>query len=244
MNKELLKCTGLTKRFGAVNALNAVDLNLSDGKIIGLLGPNGAGKTTFIKIVNGLLRPDSGEVLIAGHRPGVESKKLIAYLPDRNFFADWAKVGDMIDIFADFFPDFDRDKATDMCRALGLESRSSIKTLSKGTKEKVQLMLIMSRKARLYLLDEPIAGVDPAAREFILNTILSNYNEEGTVLISTHLISDVEQILDEAVFINNGRIALHESVDIIREEKGMSVDALFREMFRAQVNIGGENYAS
>ena len=241
MATELVKCMGLTRDFGPVKALSGVDLTLESGKIVGLLGPNGSGKTTLIKILNGLLQPTSGTVLVGGNRPGPLTKELISYLPDRGYFPDWMKVGDMVDLFDDFYADFDRAKAEDMCRALELESGRRIKNLSKGTREKMQLMLVMSRKARLYLLDEP--GVDPAARDFIMQTILTNYNEDGTVLISTHLIGDVEQVLDEAVFLQQGRLVLHESVDSIRERTGESVDALFREMFRAQMWRGGENDA-
>ncbi len=237
---EMLVCRGLTKTFGPVRALDGVDLTLETGKIVGLLGPNGSGKTTLIKIVNGLLRPTSGEVTIHGLRPGAETKTLISYLPDRDYFPEWMKVDDMIGLFADFYKDFDRVKAEEMCRSLGLETDSSIKTLSKGTREKMQLMLVMSRSAELYLLDEPIAGVDPAARDFILRTILTNYNENGTVLISTHLISDVEAVLDEAVFLREGKVVLQEGVDSIRERTGQSVDALFRDMFRMGAVKGGE----
>lgn len=243
MTQELVQCVKLSRSFGDVQALREVDLSLSSGRIIGLLGPNGSGKTTLIKILNGLLQPSAGEVRIAGNLPGVETKKLVSYLPDRGYFPDWMRVGDMIDLFADFYADFDRIKATEMCAALGLEKGSRIKTLSKGTREKMQLMLVMSRQARLYLLDEPIAGVDPAAREFIMRTILTNYSEDGTVLISTHLILDVEQVLDEAVFLRQGQVVLHESVDSIRDRTNGSVDQLFREMFRAQAWNGGEDNA-
>ena len=235
MMQELVTCRGLSRSFGEVQALDNVNLSLPSGRIIGLLGPNGSGKTTLIKILNGLLQPSAGEVRIAGNAPGVETKKLISYLPDRGYFPDWMRVGDMIDLFADFDADFDRAKADEMCRVLGLDQKLAIKTLSKGTREKMQLMLVMSRAAKLYLLDEPIAGVDPAAREFIMRTILTNYSEDGTVLISTHLILDVEQVLDEAVFLRQGQVVLHESVDSIRERTGGSVDALFRDMFRAQL---------
>lgn len=231
---ELVKCAGLVREFGPVRALDGVDLTLEPGRIVGLLGPNGSGKTTLIKILNGLLQPTAGEVFIDGAAPGVRSKSLISYLPDRGYFPDWMNVQDMVDMFADFYADFDRAKAADMGRTLGLRADQKIKTLSKGTREKMQLMLVMSRKAKLYLLDEPIAGVDPAAREFIMKTILTNYNEDGTVLISTHLITDVEQVLDEAVFLKEGKVVLHEAVDSIRERTGESVDALFREMFRTQ----------
>lgn len=232
---ELVKCTALCRNFDSVRALDRVDLSLEPGKIVGLLGPNGSGKTTLIKILNGLLQPTSGQVRIAGYAPGVETKQIVSYLPDRGYFPGWMRVGDMMDLFADFYVDFDQAKADEMCRALGLERKQSIKTLSKGTREKMQLMLVMSRSAKLYLLDEPIAGVDPAAREFILRTILKNYSEDGTVLFSTHLIQDVEQVLDEAVFLRQGQVILHESVDSIRERTGGSVDQLFRDMFRAQV---------
>ena len=234
MATELVSCRGLCRYFGEIKALDNVDLTLEPGKIVGLLGPNGSGKTTLIKILNGLLQPTAGTVEILGAAPGPESKAQISFLPDRGYFPEWMCVKDMIDLFSDFYADFDRAKALEMCRALGLEQGQKIKTLSKGTREKMQLMLVMSRKAKLYLLDEPIAGVDPAAREFIMHTILTNYNEEGTVLISTHLLTDVEQVLDEAIFLQNGKVVLHEGVDSIRERTDQSVDALFREMFRAQ----------
>ena len=232
---ELVRCTNLSRSFGEVRALDNVNLSLPGGRIVGLLGPNGSGKTTLIKILNGLLQPTAGEVRIAGNAPGVETKKIVSYLPDRGYFPEWMRVGDMIELFADFYADFDRVKAAEMCRVLGLDEKLPIKTLSKGTREKMQLMLVMSRAAKLYLLDEPIAGVDPAAREFIMRTILTNYSEDGTVLISTHLILDVEQVLDEAVFLRQGEVVLHESVDSIRERTGGSVDQLFRDMFRAQL---------
>ena len=229
---EIVKCEGLTKVFSGCRALDQVDLSIGRGKVIGLLGPNGSGKTTLIKILNGLLQPTSGSVFIDGHIPGTYTKSIVSYLPDRNYFADWMKVKDIFDLFSDFYSDLDREKAADMCRALGIEERAQLKTMSKGTKEKVQLILVMSRQAQLYLLDEPIAGVDPAAREYILGTIINNYNEDGTVIISTHLISDIEQVLDEAVFLRDGQIMLHKSVDEIRSEDGKSVDDLFREVFR------------
>lgn len=232
MEDSLIFCGALTKEYSDVRALDSIDLNIGRGKIVGLLGPNGSGKTTLIKILNGLLCQTSGTVKIDGAEPGVHTKSVISYLPDRMYFADWMKVIDMIDLFDDFYPDFDRAKAEDMCRALGVPLGTRIKTLSKGTKEKVQLMLVMSRAAQLYLLDEPIAGVDPAARDFILSTILTNYNENGTVLISTHLISDIEKVLDEVIFLQNGYIVRHSTVDEIRESEGKSVDALFREIFK------------
>ena len=240
---ELVRCTNLSRSFGEVRALDNVNLSLPGGRIVGLLGPNGSGKTTLIKILNGLLQPTAGEVRIAGNAPGVETKKIVSYPPDRGYFPEWMRVGDMIELFADFYADFDRVKAAEMCRVLGLDEKLPIKTLSKGTREKMQLMLVMSRAAKLYLLDEPIAGVDPAAREFIMRTILTNYSEDGSVLISTHLILDVEQVLDEAVFLRQGQVVLHESVDSIRERTGGSMDQLFRDMFRAQEWRGGQNDA-
>lgn len=235
---DLVVCSGLTKRFGTLTALDHVDLHLNSGRIIGLLGPNGSGKTTLIKILTGLLRPTEGAVRIAGNPVGPESKALVSYLPDRMFFANWMKTIDLIDLFADFYADFRRDRAEAMCSALGIGERASIKSMSKGTQEKLQLILAMSRDAKLYLLDEPIAGVDPAARDFILQTILTNYSPESTILISTHLIADIEPVLDEAVFLRGGLVVRHDSVDHIREVEGKSVDEVFREIFRT-IPYGG-----
>ena len=232
---QLLEINGLTKRFGLLTALDGIDLSVSSGKIIGLLGPNGAGKTTLIKILNGLLRPDSGSVTICGQAPGKETKSLVSYLPDRPYFGDWMRVADVFKLFEDFYWDFDRNRAEALCRALKIDLKSKIKTMSKGTKEKVQLILVMSRAAKLYLLDEPIAGVDPAARDLILDTILTNYNPDSTVIISTHLIADVERVLDEVILLQEGHVILQDSVDNIREREGKSVDELFRTMFRAQI---------
>ena len=239
----ILECRELSKRFGKTVALDNVNLSLEPGRVIGLLGPNGSGKTTLIKLANGLLTPSEGEILIDGKTPGPESKAIVSYLSDKEYLPEWMNARQLMDFFADFYADFDRAKADEMCRALGLERSMRIKTLSKGTCEKMQLMLVMSRRARLYLLDEPIAGVDPAAREFIMRTILTNYSEDGSVLISTHLILDVEQVLDEAVFLRQGSVVLHESVDSIRERTNGSVDQLFREMFRTQAWNGGDDYA-
>ena len=240
MNDMLIESWGLTKSYGRKIALDGVDLSIGRGKIIGLLGPNGSGKTTLIKILCGLLQPTSGTLAINGQSVGPETKAIISYLPDRMYFANWMRAVDLFDLFRDFYRDFDYEKAVAMCHSLGVEPRNRLKTMSKGTKEKVQLALVMARKAQLYLLDEPIAGVDPAARDFILRTILTNYNEEGTVLITTHLIADIEKVLDEAIFLKEGKIMLHETVDNIRETQGKSVDALFREIFRAQPMEGGE----
>jgi len=207
-------------------------LSLERGKIVGLLGPNGSGKTTMIKLASGLLTPTSGEILISGTNPGIETKKIVSYLPERTYLNDWMRVSDIICLFKDFYSNFNADKAFEMLKRLDINPQDRLKTMSKGTKEKVQLILVMSREAELYLLDEPIGGVDPAARDYILNTIISNYNENATVVISTHLIADIEQVLDHVVFISSGKIALSLSVDEIREEQGKSVDALFREVFK------------
>lgn len=233
MNKELLvECNNLTKEFTGLKALNSVDLKLGRGKIIGLLGPNGSGKTTLIKVLNGLLKPTCGQVFIDGVVPGPYTKSIVSYLPDKTYFANWMSVKDVLNMFTDFYADFDRTKAEDMCESMGIGLNMKLKTMSKGTKEKVQLVLVMSRRAQLYLLDEPIAGVDPAARDYILTTIINNYNESGTVVISTHLISDIERILDEVVFIKNGVVVRHEPVDVIKEKEGKSIDDVFKDTFR------------
>ena len=237
MSEYLIECRDVYKSYGLRPALRGVDLAVGPGRIVGLLGPNGSGKTTLL---GGLLQPTTGTLAVNGEPIGPSTKAVVSYLPDRMYFADWMKAVDLFDLFRDFYTDFEYEKAIDMCRSLGVEPRDRLKSMSKGTKEKVQLVLVMARTARLYLLDEPIAGVDPAARDFILRTILTNYNEEGTVLISTHLISDVERVLDEAVFLKEGKIMLHETVDAIREKEGKSVDALFREIFRAGPMEGGE----
>ena len=228
----LLECRGLTKSYGRKTALSGVDLTISRGKIVGLLGPNGSGKTTLIKLACGLLTPTAGQILVEGKEPGVESRLAISYLPDKNYLNDWMKVSDLVDYFKDFYSNFDPRRAYDMLSKLNIDPDLRLKTLSKGTKEKVQLILVMSRDAQLYLLDEPIGGVDPAARDYILNTIISNYNSQATIIISTHLIADIENVLDEVVFISEGRIVLSSSVDEIRAENGKSVDALFREVFK------------
>jgi ABC-2 type transport system ATP-binding protein len=229
---DLLRCENLWKGYGAKNVLTDLNLSLQGGRIVGLLGPNGCGKTTLMKLINGLLVPNHGHILIDGLEPGTESKKIVSYLPDANYLPDWMKVEDLVAMFADFYDDFDFSKAMDMLTDLHISALDRLKTLSKGTKEKVQLVLAMSRHAKLYLLDEPIGGVDPATRDYILRTIISNYSENATVLISTHLISDIENVLDEAVFLSDGKVMLHKSVDAIREEDGKSVDELFREVFR------------
>lgn len=229
---EILRCENLTKKYTNLTALNNINLTLESGKIVGLLGPNGSGKTTLIKLINGLLTPTEGKILVNGKAPSVETKKQVAYLPDNSYLNNWMRVEQIVDFFADFYEDFREDLAYEMLTRLGINKNTKLKTLSKGNKEKVCLILVMSRNAKLYVLDEPIAGVDPAARDYVISTIINNYNPDATVLISTHLISDIEQILDEAIFIQQGDILLHKSIDEIREENGKSVDELFREVFR------------
>ena len=229
---ELLKCENLTKTYGKTLALDNVNLEIPRGKIIGLLGPNGSGKTTLIKILNGLLTPTKGTLTIDGLKPGVETKRKVAYLPDSSYLNSWMTVEQIVNMFIDFYPDFRPELAYKMLQNLDIDPTAKLKTLSKGNNEKVCLILVMSRNAELYVLDEPIAGVDPATRDYIISTIINNYNPEASVILSTHLISDIEQILDEVIFINKGVIELHKTVDEIREENGMSVDELFREVFR------------
>lgn len=229
---EILRCENLTKVYNKTKALNNVNLTLESGKIVGLLGPNGSGKTTLIKLINGLLTPTQGSVLVDGKAPGVETKKIVSYLPDNSYLNSWMTVRQIVDFFVDFYDDFREDLAYTMLDRLGISPTVKLKTLSKGNKEKVCLILVMSRNAKLYVLDEPIAGVDPAARDYVISTIINNYNPDATVLISTHLISDIEQILDEAIFIQNGDILLQKTIDEIREENNCSVDALFREVFK------------
>ena len=232
----VLKATGLTKRYHGNPALDDLNLELPQGRIIGLLGPNGSGKTTFIKIAAGLLTPTAGSVTICGEKTGASSKALVSYLPDRTCFNKQRKVTELLDFFGDFYDDFDRNRAQQMLTALGIDPNARFRTLSKGTQEKVQLVLTMSRRARLYLLDEPIGGVDPAARDYILNTIINNYAPSSTVLISTHLISDVERVLDNYLFLYQGKVVQQGEVDTVREETGKSLDELFREVFKCLPN--------
>lgn len=228
----ILECKSLSKSYGRTQALESVNMQIEPGRVVGLLGPNGSGKTTLIKLANGLLTPTAGEILIDGAAPGRDTKRLVSYLPDKQYLPDWMNARQLMDFFGDFYEDFDRAKAEDMLGRLGIDPKQNIKQMSKGTKEKAQLIMVMSRSAKLYLLDEPIGGVDPATRDYILDTIIKNYNPEAAVVISTHLISDVEPVLDEVVFINGGHVMLQSSVDDIREKHGMSVDAYFREVFR------------
>lgn len=229
---ELVCCKDLSKNYGSVTALNSINFTLESGKIVGLLGPNGSGKTTFIKLLNGLLTPTKGEILIDGYSVGVQTKKLVAYLPDNSYLNTWMTVKQIVAYFADFYEDFRPEVAYEMLARLGIAPGSKLKTLSKGNKEKVCLILVMSRNARLYVLDEPIAGVDPATRDYVISTIINHYNPQATVLISTHLIADIEQVLDEVIFLKNGNLVLHKTVDDIRTEYGKSVDELFREVFK------------
>lgn len=229
---ELLKITNVTKKYHHFKALNNVSMTLESGKIIGLLGPNGSGKTTLIKIINGLLKDYEGEVLVDGKNVGIDSRKIISYLPDENYFQDWMYIKDVLSIFSDLYEDFDKENCLTLMNRFKLDKVMKIKEMSKGMKEKFQLSLVMSRKAKLYILDEPIAGVDPAAREVILDVILNNYEEDALVLISTHLISDLETIFDDVVFLKDGEIVLHQSTEDLRLERKQSIDEAFREVFR------------
>lgn len=229
----ILECYGLTKSYNKIySALNNLNLSLERGQIIGLLGPNGSGKTTFIKLINDVLVPTSGEIRINGMAPGVETKKIVSYLPERTYLDETMRVKEIITYFSDFYDNFSSERAYRMLDDLQIDTNARLKTLSKGTKEKVQLILVMSRDAGLYVLDEPIGGVDPASRDYILSTILNNYNEDVAILISTHLIHDIENILDRVLFIKQEQLVLNATVDEIRTEQGKSVDTLFREVFR------------
>ena len=230
--ETILEARGLTKRYGATLALNNIDITVPKGKIVGLLGPNGSGKTTLLKIAAGLLTPTSG-LILADNRPiGESTKSVISFLPERTYLPDWMTVADCLDYFKDFYDDFDPERAGDMLSRLAVPANKKMRALSKGTREKMQLVLVMSRRAKLYLLDEPIGGVDPATRDYILNTIIGNYDNEATILISTHLIADVEKVLDEFLFLKDGVITMHDTTDNVRETQGKSLDELFREVFR------------
>lgn len=229
---NLIEFKNVDKCFGRKKALDNVSINIESGKIYGLLGPNSSGKTTMIKLINDLLTPSSGKVLVKGLEPGIESKKIISYLPERTYLNMNMKVTELLEYFSDFYEDFDKEKALELLKRLNIEPNDKLKTMSKGTKEKVQLIIVMSRKADLYILDEPIGGVDPASRDYILETILNNFNEGSSIIISTHLISDIEKILDDVIFINKGKIVLNESAEEIRTTKKTTIDALFREEFK------------
>ena len=232
----ILQCQGLTKYYGGVLALDHTDIAIEPGQIVGLLGPNGSGKTTLIKLANGLLQPTSGSILIDDMTPSPKTHAIVSYLPERIALTDWMNVRQLMDFYGDFYADFQRETAEQMLAQLQLPLGQTVRQMSKGTREKLQLILTMSRKAKLYLLDEPIGGVDPATRDYILHTILSNYNPEAAVVISTHLITDVESILDSVIFLNQGKVVLQSTVDDIRETRGKSVDAYFREVFRCWEN--------
>ena len=230
--EELLKIDNVSKKYGHFKALDNVSLTLSKGKIIGLLGPNGSGKTTLIKIINGLLKEYDGEILVDGNKIGEKSRKIISYLPDENYFQDWMYVRDVLGIFSDLYEDFDKENCLSLMNRFKLDKNMKIKAMSKGIKEKFQLSLVMSRKAKIYILDEPIAGVDPAAREVILDVILNNYETDSLVLISTHLISDLETIFDEVIFLKEGKVVLHQETEELRTQRKQSIDEAFREVFR------------
>lgn len=234
--KPILECRNLTKKYGNFSALSSLDLTLEKGQIIGLLGSNGSGKTTLIKLINGLITPTEGSVLISGLTPGPESKELVSYLPDRTYLNRHMRVREIVDFYMDFYKDFSMERAFSMLDSLDIDPRARLSSLSRGTREKVQLVLVMSRQAGLYVLDEPLGGVDPAARDYILHTILTNYSEDASILISTHLIADIENILDRVLFLQKGHLALNASVDEIRGEYGKSVDTLFREVFKCWEN--------
>ncbi|GAA0053705.1 UNVERIFIED_CONTAM: ABC transporter ATP-binding protein [Streptococcus canis] len=229
---QLLQLHHVSKSYRGKKAIDDLTVTIPSGKIIGLLGPNGSGKTTLIKLVNGLLQPNKGDIVIDGYRPSVDTKKIISYLPDTTYLNENMKIKDMLDFFSDFYNDFDKTKATSLLRDLELNPENRFKNLSKGNKEKAQLILVMSRKAKLYILDEPIGGVDPAARDYILKTIINNYSEDASVIISTHLISDIEPILDEVIFLKKGKLCLSGNADDLRQKHQQSIDSLFRETYK------------
>ena len=228
----VLECKGLTKRFGRVSALDEVELTIEPGRIVGLLGPNGSGKTTLIKLANGLLTPDGGYIAVCGAAPGRESHGLVSYLPERTAIPTWMTARQLLDFYGDFYQDFRRDAAEEMLDHLGIQPRQAVKQMSKGTREKVQLIMVMSRAAKLYLLDEPIGGVDPAARDYVLSTIIKGYRPASTIILSTHLVRDVESVLDDFILLRYGTMLLHAPVGYVVQEKGMTLDAYFREEFR------------
>lgn len=236
MENAVISAKELSKRYGSTRALDGLSLELPQGKIVGLLGPNGSGKTTFLKLAAGLLTPTAGTVQVCGQPVGPGTKAMVSYLPDKSYLNKNQKIREILDFFQDFYADFDRARAEKMLQALAIDTNAKLKTLSKGNQEKVQLVLVMSRKAKLYLLDEPIGGVDPAARDYILNTIITNYDPGATVLISTHLIGDVERVLDEFIFLSQGKVIRQGSTDEVREETGTSLDELFREVFKCLEN--------
>lgn len=231
MVEAIMECQSLTKRYENRTALDNINVTVEKGRIVGLLGPNGSGKTTLLKMINGLLVPSSGEVRIKGMRPGIETKRMLSFLPERNCLNNWMKVKELVAYYSDFYEDFSREKAYDLLKDLNINTDAHLKTLSKGTKEKIQLILVMSRDADLYCLDEPIGGVDPASRDYIIDTILKCYNRRASILISTHLISDIEHILDDVIFIDNGCILQAVAAEEIRTGNGMTVDQYFRRIY-------------
>lgn len=231
-NNKLIKINNLTKNYGKLCAIDNLSIELEAGKIVGLLGPNGSGKTTLIKILNGLLKDYQGEILIDDKHIGKETKAIISYLPDAEYIPDWMKVSEVCKLFDDMYKDFDNKKCYELLSRFQIVPTSKMKELSKGTKEKLKLVLVMSRNAKIYILDEPIGGVDPAAREVILDVILENYNEDSLVLFSTHLIGDIERIFDEVIFIKNGELVLHQDAEKLRSQRGKSIDEIFREVFK------------
>lgn len=232
----ILEMSNMTKRFKNFVALDGVNLSLEQGRIVGLLGPNGSGKTTMIKLANGLLQPTDGFIAIGGMTPGVETKAMVSYLPDKDFLPNWMTVNDILKFYMDFYKDFDYQRAVDMLTSLSIQGTQKLGKMSKGTREKVRLILAMARRAKIYFLDEPIAGVDPAARDYILKTIISNYEPNALVIISTHLIADIENVLDEAIFLKYGHVVLHRNVQELVEETGKSLDEYFREVFACSQN--------
>lgn len=229
---ELLNIKKLNKDFDDKHILKDINLKIQSGRIIGLLGKNGMGKTTLIKLINDLLTPTSGEILIKGNKPGIESKRIISYLPERTYLDKSMTIGEILKYFEEFYENFNKDKAIKLLKDLDLDINLKVNKMSKGMQEKLQLILVMSRDAELYILDEPLGGVDPATRDYILDTILSNFNEGASVIISTHLISDIERILDEVIFIDKGKIVLQSGTDELRKKEGTSIDEIFRRMFK------------
>lgn len=230
--ENILKVTNLIKVYGNKEALANVSLELEPGKILGMLGPNGGGKTTFLKTVAGLIKPNSGEILIDGHEPGVYTKSIVSYLPDTNYFYKWMRIKDTVEFFNDFYSDFDENKAKELLKFMKLEEEQKVTALSKGMVEKLNLSLVLARKAKLYILDEPLGGVDPAARDKILDAILQNYNPEGSMIVTTHIVADMERLFDDVVFLNNGSIVLSGNAEDLRNQHGKSIDNLFREVFK------------
>jgi ABC-type multidrug transport system, ATPase component len=228
----ILKASNLEKSYFNKKALNGLNLEVKKGRIVGILGPNGSGKTTFLKIAAGILTKTNGEILIDGHKPGVYTKSIVAYLPDKEYLFKWMKIKDAVNFFKDFYKDFDEEKCKKLLEFMNLDINSKVKTLSKGMAEKLYLTLVLSRKAKLYVLDEPLAGVDPTTREKILDAILDNYSEDSSIIITTHLVNDIERLFDDVAFISEGKVVLSGNAEELRNEKGLSIDQLYREVFK------------